>query len=144
MLTQGTSHSQNLPLLANWQLSTEVAGEHCCSLDISDQCPGFDQQRTEDCLYLFLVREAIHCMKGGVWWLHSRAFYKDTPQMWVLMQCSMGHSACRVPMLHAFPEELVIAHQTLHKSLTYIPGRSGTLQSNSPSLLPSCQHSPRF
>lgn len=63
--------------------------------------------------------------------------------MWVLMQCSMGHSACRVPMLPAFPEELVIAQQTLHTSLTYISGRSGTLQSNSLSLLPSCRHSPR-
>lgn len=63
--------------------------------------------------------------------------------MLVLMQCSMGHSACRVPMLPAFPEELVIAQQTLHASLTYISGRSGTLQSNSLSLLPSCRHSPR-
>lgn len=57
--------------------------------------------------------------------------------MWALTQCSTGHSSGRVPTLPALPEELHITQQTLHTPLTHIPGRSGTPQSNPPSLLPS-------
>lgn len=141
--TRDRSHRQNLSLLANWQLPTGVAGAHCCLLDVTDQRPGFDQRRTENCLYPLLVREVIHHVKGGACWLHSRAFYKETPQMWVLMKRSMRHSACRVPMLPAFPEELAIAQQTLQASLTYIPGRSGTPTATSPSHFHPVIHSPR-